>query len=1011
MRFWKKTLIRRLVTSFLVLSVASLAVVCIVAFVLARNSLERSILSRLDATVALKEAELDRWVSDQRQNVLYLAGLEEFRAPATALLRSESGSSDPRSHQLVVKAFQTAAVANPALREFLLLTDVGGEVRASTESAYEGQYRVKDAYFVEGRLGTVVKGVYESPLTNRPTMTVATPLMGDDGQRIGVLAANLDLDRMDQIVQRRNGLGRTGQTYLVDQFRVFVSAERFGTQEFPRGVRTEAIDDAVITRQAGTGQYVNHSGEAVIGAHRWLEQWNLALLAEIEQSEAFAPARRLTWTIGGVGLLSAVVLAIGVSLVARQIARPILAITRSATRVAEGDLANTAPVMTSDEVGLLAQSFNQMTGQLGQLYEGLQQKVAELQEAELAARQSEERLRTVVSNAPVIIFAMNASGAFTFVEGKGLRELGIDPGDLVGRDVHEVFGDMPDLLAQVDRTLTGQVVTSTVLFRGLTFDTSLTPLRDSDQCVTGLIGVASDVTERVRMQEFQRAKEAAEAANEAKSAFFANMSHELRTPLNAIIGYSELLREEFEDVGQAEALPDLEKITSAGRHLLDLINGVLDLSKIEAGKMELDLGRFEVRRLLRQVVDLVAPLVERNGNSLHVSCPDDIGEMYADETRIRQSLANLLSNAAKFTEAGTIRLAAERTGHDGQEWVRFSVQDTGIGMTPEQLARLFQPFAQAEASTTRRFGGTGLGLAISRRFCQMMGGDVTVTSVEGQGSTFTIELPAHVGTATPAPAGEPATLSKQWVLVVGDDPSRLDALRRQLTTEGFAVEVASGANEAVEKARQLPAAVTLDLSAAGIDGWSTLALLKADPSVADLPTLVITFADERSAGYLLGATEYFTKPVDRERLMRTLQRYKNGGGEDSVLVVDDDAATRELFARMLRDDGWAVEEAENGRVALDRIAERRPGVLLLDMVMPEMDGFEVVERLRANPEWNEIPVIIVTSLQLSAREREALAGSVDRLRQAGASEPREITTELRRLLAASPAPNSSRSTE
>lgn len=269
-------------------------------------------------------------------------------------------------------------------------------------------------------------------------------------------------------------------------------------------------------------------------------------------------------------------------------------------------------------------------------------------------------------------------------------------------------------------------------------------------------------------------------------------------------------------------------------------------------------------------------------------------------------------------------------------------------------------------------------------------------------------MPAHGPVATTP--DEPAAPAEQWILVVGDDPSRLEVLQRQLTTEGFTVEVASGANEAVEKARHLPAAVTLDLSAAGAGGWSTLAALKADPAVADLPTLVITFADEQSAGYLLGATEYFTKPVDRERLTRTVQKYKNNGGGDSVLVVDDDDASRQLFARVLRDDGWLVDEAENGRVALERIAERRPGVLLLDIVMPEMNGFEVVERLRANPEWHEIPVIVVTSLQLTVSEREALAGSVDRLRRTGVSARRELATELRRLLAAPRTPDPSRST-
>jgi PAS domain S-box-containing protein len=395
----------------------------------------------------------------------------------------------------------------------------------------------------------------------------------------------------------------------------------------------------------------------------------------------------------------------------------------------------------------------------------------------------------------------------------------------------------------------------------------------------GVMGLYHDIT------ELQLARQAAEAANSAKSQFLASMSHELRTPLNAIIGYSEMLEEEAQDTGQAGFVPDLQKIRSAGRHLLSLINDILDLSKIEAGKLELFPETFDVRTTIGEVATTVAPLVEKNGNRLEIRCADGVGSMHSDLTRTRQVLLNLLSNACKFTEHGVIGLAAERErAADGSEWVVLRVSDSGIGMTPQQMAKLFEAFAQAEASTARNYGGTGLGLAITRRFCRMMGGDVTVESAPGRGSTFTARLPARLAEARPraeeAPAAVPPPPAGEAVsgtlLVIDDDPEARNLMRRFLGKEGFRIEEAADGEAGIRRARELrPDVITLDVLMPGMDGWAVLAALKGDPALADIPVILATIVDEEHLGFALGASEYLTKPIDREHLIAVLEKYKS----------------------------------------------------------------------------------------------------------------------------------------
>ncbi len=498
-------------------------------------------------------------------------------------------------------------------------------------------------------------------------------------------------------------------------------------------------------------------------------------------------------------------------------------------------------------------------------------------------------------------------------------------------------------------------------------------------------------------QELQDKSQQLEVAGRHKSEFLANMSHELRTPLNAIIGYSEMLQEEAAELGADGFVPDLQKIHAAGKHLLELINAVLDLSKIEAGKMELYLETFAVSALTHDIAAMIEPLAAKNGNRFEVRCDPAAGTMRADLTKVRQALFNLLSNACKFTDHGSVSLTAARETADGGDWITFRVSDTGIGMTPEQMSRLFQEFSQADAATTRKYGGTGLGLALSRRLCRMMGGDITVESAPGRGSTFTIRLPAEV--AEPRQEAEaPAPGAAGTVLVIDDEAVVRDLMQRALGREGFRVVTAAGGEEGLRLARELrPEVITLDVLMPGLDGWAVLLALKADPALADIPVIMLTIMEDKNLGYALGAADYLTKPIDRERLTAVLKRYRR---EISILVVDDDPALRELLRRLLEREGYAVQEAENGRAALERLREAPPGLIVLDLMMPEMDGFEFVAAVRADKAWQTIPIIVVTAKDLTPDDRQRLTGCVEAILQKGASSRDALLAEVRAMVAA-----------
>lgn len=518
-----------------------------------------------------------------------------------------------------------------------------------------------------------------------------------------------------------------------------------------------------------------------------------------------------------------------------------------------------------------------------------------------------------------------------------------------------------------------------------------------------------EATVQVRTHELEQAVISAENANKIKSQFLANMSHELRTPLNAIIGYSDMLMEEAEDLGYADMNPDLNKIQGAGKHLLSLINDILDISKIEAGKMDLYLEEFQLQGMVDEVLATAQPLLEKNDNGFsYLARGKDLGLITCDMTKLRQIMFNLLSNAAKFTNKGMIKFDIQRDN----DWLAISVADNGIGMSPEQVSRIFQEFTQADESTTRKFGGTGLGLPISRHFVEMMGGSISVDSEVGKGSTFTVRLPVVVqplqdlnimadSSDITRPNVPVLPEDAPIILVVDDDDKVHEALIQQLGREGYRVISAFTGEQAFKLARQHhPVLMTLDVMLPEMDGWQVLSQFKADPLLAMIPVVILSMSHDKSLGIALGAADYVTKPIDRHVLLNIVRRHlpQNTGRPYHVLILEDDLDTQELFKRAAEREGWKAMVAENGLVGLEQLSKQIPDIILLDLMMPEMDGLEFLSEMRKKPEWKDVPVIVVTAKELSEAERELVNKQVQRVLHKADYATYDLVTQIRKIV-------------
>ncbi|MGD1950923.1 MAG: response regulator [Leptolyngbyaceae cyanobacterium] len=660
-------------------------------------------------------------------------------------------------------------------------------------------------------------------------------------------------------------------------------------------------------------------------------------------------------------------------------------------------------------------------------------------------RQSSQRTTSVLENITDAFVAVDRSWKVTYLNAQAAEVLKRSIQGLLEQDFWNIF---PESLGtryeqQYRRAMAEQTVVSFETYYSPTqrwlqirgypgrdgLSLFLQDITERKQAEEQLMELNRDLDNRVQdrttklmkaMEEAEEARVKAEDANRSKSEFLANMSHELRTPLNAIIGYSEMLEEEAADIGEDDFVPDLQKIQGAGKHLLGLINSVLDLSKIEAGRMELFLEDFSIKEMVEDISGTIMPVAHKNNNHLSIFCPNDIGELHADQTKLRQSLFNLLSNACKFTEDGDITLTVEQISAvdssvcDGP-WFRFIVNDTGIGMKDDQIEKILDAFSQADASTTRKYGGTGLGLAITKQFINMMGGDISVESTQGQGTTFSLVIPQKVQAATsketffaPTPSSDSESsvsgsrlnenTARQTVLVIDDDEDAREILRRSLDEAGYDVVCAASGEQGLALASELlPDAITLDVMMPQMDGWSVLRQLKEMPAVSEIPVILLSIVDDRPLGHSLGAADYLTKPIDRKRLISVLETHLADQVSPTILVVEDDVNAREIMGRFLQRQDWTVELASNGREALKYLDNNLPNLIVMDLMMPEMDGFEFIQVLRQNSDWQNIPVIVVTAKALTVSDQQQLDG-VARVYQKADLNRQDLLSELQAMV-------------
>jgi PAS domain S-box-containing protein len=641
--------------------------------------------------------------------------------------------------------------------------------------------------------------------------------------------------------------------------------------------------------------------------------------------------------------------------------------------------------------------------------------ITDMKQAEQAIQESEQRLRVIAEAAPMAVLIVTFDdGIIRYANQRFSEMFEVEGSSALGLKAKTLYAD-PQHREHVMGALTehGHVEGMEVLFKragGEEFWALMASQRVQFEGRPAMITGLADISDRKRMEgELHKAIWTSEQATRAKSDFVASMSHELRTPLNAIIGYSEILLEDAQSAGRESETADLRKIQDAGKHLLGLIDNILDLSKIEAGKMTLYLETFELRPMIDGVAATVTALARKTGNALVVNCADEVGTTHSDVTKVRQILFNLLSNACKFTRNGTITLTALRDTDEAGDWIEFQVGDTGIGMTPDQQAKVFEAFTQADDSTTRAYGGTGLGLAITKSFCRLMGGDVTLTSEAGKGTVFVVRLPAVTRAASDIAisAAEKRSEAPQVtepehapiVLVVDDDPNARELLRRHLQRGGYAVHMAANGEEAMQLARTLqPDVVTLDVLMPQMDGWAVLSAMKEDAVLAEIPVIMVTIVDNQSIGFSLGAADYLIKPINRDRLVSAVEKCCPRGAPRRVLIVEDDAPTSELMGRALREIDCTVTQAENGRVGLERLNEALPDAILLDLMMPEMDGFEFIARVRAESRWRRIPVIVVTAKTLTAEDLARLNGQVQHLVHKGEYSGKAVLAALDELV-------------
>jgi PAS domain S-box-containing protein len=1018
-----------------------------------RSQSERQIINQLESVAELKQGQINQWLESNELVIDGFLADEDKHIQMAGL--ATSGTVDIPTQTIVngdlrtLAAFHAHADASH-FRKFFLY-DRQGNVFASSVEADIGKVVVNQPYFTSSLKGPYLQPPYYAVGDASLTMLLTRPLRDLSGQMVGVLVGDVNLTELGQIMIARTGLGDSGETYLVSpESNYLLTPSRSHGYPVNRAYDSLGIDRA-LHGERGSAVYEDYRTPPVrvIGSYRWIPELNAALLAEIDEAEGQALFLRtaiLSGTLTGLAALIAILVGL---FVATRISRPITLLVQAATQITAGALDQRVVVAGRNEIGILATAFNRMTDRLHQTLAGLEQRVAErtldLEQANAEAqhaladlreslhardlltatvRESERLYRTLASNFPngaVVLFDHDLR--FTIADGAGLADIGLSPERLEGHTFWDIY---PPEARRVNEPIFRAALAGTPNIRevavgDLTLIIHTLPVRDEHGAIIAGMLMSQDITERKRMEKAlidERALLArrvdertadlsaanAELARTArlKDEFLASMSHELRTPLNAVLGLSEALQEEVYGPLNDRQRRSLHSIEESGRHLLELINDILDLAKIGAGKLELELKPASIATICQASLRLIKQVSHTKRLSVELTLDPTVTLLHVDARRVKQILVNLLSNAVKFTPEGE-SIGLEVVGDAARQAVDLIVWDTGIGIAQEQMPRLFQPFVQLDSRLARQYEGTGLGLALVYRMVELHGGSISVTSNVSHGSRFTVTLPWH--TPNVGAQAEPEVIAidratMHRALVCEDSPTTADQITRYLHELAIASDIVLDGAQVVARAiTEQPDLILLDLLLADSSGWDVLAQLKAEPRTRAIPVVIISVIDERAHALALGAAEYLVKPIariDLQRVLPMLAVVPRGSSippapgaigtpaaaisPSLVLLAEDNEATIAMIADYLGSRGYQVVVARNGAEAIAQAREARPAIVLMDIQMPGMDGLEATRRIRSIDALVDLPIIALTALAMPGdRERCLAAGATDYL--------------------------------
>ena len=960
MNFWGKSLLLQLVTYFSVLSTVTVSIVAFSAYVRSRDALQSSVIDRLKVATSLKEYQLNEWVVNQRKDVILLTQLPEIKTELTTLLTVSPTKPEYIAAYTRLNKFWAEIIAiKPNLSSAIATTNGGFVVYSSEGDNLVGKFRpLSDptTFFTLQSANTVVPNFYLSTVTGKAQITFATPIFDREEMRMGAISINLALQDIDNLIRERTGLGKTSATYLVGRAgkkSVFISREESKAKTDSKAnnkldskeiveVKSDGIDLA-LAKQDGYGLYNNYTGIPVVGVFRWSTSQNLAILAEINQDEAFEPANRLARDIILIGLSSAGILLVAVYLLARRITQPILVIADAANQVSGGNLNAQAPILTKDEIGILAIAFNQMTSQLKASGEQLSEYSRTL-EQKVEQRTSE--IKAIIDNMVDGLVVVDGEDRITQFNPALVGMIGISSKAISGANNYgEIFKD----------EAISNLVTSTRENPKQVFSEEFTlPDRRTGKAVATSIFREVDIAEEAELSPELRGNlrmdylgtvilirdiTAEKEVDRMKTDFISTVSHELRTPLTSVLGFAKLIQKKLDEsifpliqtddkkVNRTvrQVTENIEIIVSEGSRLTKLINEVLDIAKIEAGQMQWNMDDLAITEVIDRAFAATSALFEQKGLLLVQEIASDMPNVYGDRDRLIQVVINLISNAVKFTERGSITC---RVKQDNQS-IMVSVIDQGVGISESDQPKVFEKFKQVGDTLTDKPQGTGLGLPISREIVEHHGGRIWVDSELGKGSTFSFMLPIAVtknGSQTPSINfdilidqlkkrvssdqqldTQTALESSKNILVIDDDSSIRSLLRQELEAKGYRVREAENGQEAIAKVRESrPDLITLDIIMQGISGYDVAAILKSDPATLDIPIIIVSVLDDKDRGLHLGIDSYVTKPLDMVVLMREVELLlssKTAKGK-KILVIDENFVSINLLMEMLQNQGF-----------------------------------------------------------------------------------------------------------